>query len=486
MIVWPFAAPSIFGQTTKPAPSDAIQYVSPNGLDSNDGLSWGTAKKTLAGAVAVTNASRGGGRIYVASGSYSWSSTVTLSRPVRLECASGKATHFTYTGTSGAAILIAWAPAGQWDGAGIYGCFFTGPGSTTRTSAIQVSDSHHYVSGPVIENVYIGVHKNLTSGFETGINIPTNSPETQNVQIVNSTIMDVGTGVNAYGEQITIRGGSISECTTSVNVQTNTTEVTSTGVSYDADTGAYVLVNGGIFTSVGDHYETNPVPLTRAGFIQNGGRVTIVGGTMMDDLKSGNQTAFITNTGPVGFLFVLGTTAWSGGQAVSYLATPPLAGAVDGVIAFDNMMTDTRTPQWPSSGQIGAGRLTIIPSHTRGTSYEPHVFYHQDLKFGGNNAAYNMATLDAHTLTGSYTYTFPNSGGQLALSGANGVSAGIINMNGGRGSHTFARPYASAPVCVAADTTGATTVKVTSTAAAVSVAGTGSDIVKWVCTPASN
>ncbi|MGA8185462.1 MAG: hypothetical protein WB819_17685, partial [Terriglobia bacterium] len=128
--------------------------MSAKGTDSNDGLSWGTAKATLAEAVAVTNASDGGGRIYVGAGRYTWSSTITLTKPVRLACAPGKATHFAYTGTGGAAIRIAWRPVGQYDGAGIYGCYLTGPGATTSTSGIQISDSSSMVSGAIIENVY--------------------------------------------------------------------------------------------------------------------------------------------------------------------------------------------------------------------------------------------------------------------------------------------------------------------------------------------
>lgn len=51
-----------------PAPSDAIQYVSPNGSDANDGLSMGTAKLTLTAAKTALPAN--GGTISVAAGSY--------------------------------------------------------------------------------------------------------------------------------------------------------------------------------------------------------------------------------------------------------------------------------------------------------------------------------------------------------------------------------------------------------------------------------
>jgi hypothetical protein len=56
---------------TEPKAGDAVMYVSPNGSDSNDGLSWGTAKQTLYAAVSalettVMNGGWNGGTLYVA------------------------------------------------------------------------------------------------------------------------------------------------------------------------------------------------------------------------------------------------------------------------------------------------------------------------------------------------------------------------------------------------------------------------------------
>ena len=52
---------------TEAKSSDAVLYVSPNGSDSSDGLSWGSAKQTLYAAVAtVENSTVGGGTIYLA------------------------------------------------------------------------------------------------------------------------------------------------------------------------------------------------------------------------------------------------------------------------------------------------------------------------------------------------------------------------------------------------------------------------------------
>ncbi len=105
--------------------------------------------------------------------------------------------------------------------------------------------------------------------------------------------------------------------------------------------------------------------------------------------------------------------------------------------------------------------------------------------FGGSGDNY-FATLDHTTLTANRTYDFPNATGTIALSGAGGVSAGTITLSGGSGLHTFATSYSATPVCTGSDTTSAAAVKVTSSTTAVTVSGTGNDVIAWVCAPATN
>ena len=52
--------------STEPKAGDAVMYVSPNGNDSADGLSWGSAKQTLYAAVSALIANAGGGTVYIA------------------------------------------------------------------------------------------------------------------------------------------------------------------------------------------------------------------------------------------------------------------------------------------------------------------------------------------------------------------------------------------------------------------------------------
>jgi hypothetical protein len=74
----------------------------------------------------------------------------------------------------------------------------------------------------------------------------------------------------------------------------------------------------------------------------------------------------------------------------------------------------------------------------------------------------------------------------VANIGANGISAGTVTLASGAGSHTFTTAYGTAPICTASDQTSAAAVKVTSSTTAVTLAGTGTDVIAWICTPSAN
>lgn len=89
--------------------------------------------------------------------------------------------------------------------------------------------------------------------------------------------------------------------------------------------------------------------------------------------------------------------------------------------------------------------------------------------------------------------TSSGAGGKMASVGANGVSAGTVTLSAGSGSHSFPSAYtsSSAPVCTATDSTSANAVKITvsgsaGTWAGISLVGTGSDVIAWVCSPSAN
>jgi hypothetical protein len=64
---------------------------------------------------------------------------------------------------------------------------------------------------------------------------------------------------------------------------------------------------------------------------------------------------------------------------------------------------------------------------------------------------------------------------------SNSDIAGQITLSGGSATYTFGKSYASAPICVATDTTATAAVKVTTTTTTLTLAGTGSDVVNYIC-----
>jgi hypothetical protein len=69
---------------------------------------------------------------------------------------------------------------------------------------------------------------------------------------------------------------------------------------------------------------------------------------------------------------------------------------------------------------------------------------------------------------------------QLGTTG-NTDLAGLISLTAGAGTYTFGGVFANAPICVGTDTTALNPVKVTTTTTTITVAGTGSDFVDYVC-----
>jgi hypothetical protein len=77
--------------------------------------------------------------------------------------------------------------------------------------------------------------------------------------------------------------------------------------------------------------------------------------------------------------------------------------------------------------------------------------------------------------------------GQLALAGmrsntaSNSDLGGLVTLSTGAGTYTFAKTYTSAPICVATDTTTAAVVKASTTTTVLTLAGTGSDVIAYMC-----
>jgi hypothetical protein len=132
-----------------PVIGDGIQYVSSSGNDSNDGLSWGTAKATCpAAVVAMPNS---GGGIMLGSGTFS--GTCILTKPILIKCQS-LATELTIPGASNNSVVIISS-----NNSGVSGC--TIDGNNTNQSSINSSGvsitgnlSSVFVTGNLIQNTF--------------------------------------------------------------------------------------------------------------------------------------------------------------------------------------------------------------------------------------------------------------------------------------------------------------------------------------------
>ena len=389
-----------------------------------------------------------GGVIYFPPGTYLMRSGLTIARPVSIRGAGPGATFINYRPTTGAAFTFAYSnPNGIGDNVSLENVTIIGSGSSNPTSAVYLggADSAHPAAGMLISHVQIGVHGDLTRGFGTGVQFNPNGNGYMDT-ILDSLIEDCGIGIDFYGENNSVFGGNISENTTSIKVENNG-QATLSGVSLDSDTGPYVIA-GAVFLMDGGRFEDNSIPLDAHGYIEleNGANVTVISSKF--ELDSARETipAFVTtDDGALANLRILGTDAWRhSGSTVNYLVKgPATTGSLEGLISFDNRAGDKVIPPFDGSHP---GRLMVVPGHA-----------------GGFLQLFNMPP-----------YIGGASGGPL-------VSSGDIVLSRGTGSHTFATPYASAPDCTATDQTALNPVGVSATTTAITVNGTGSDTISYVC-----
>jgi hypothetical protein len=127
---------------SNPQPSDGGQYVSPNGNDSNDGLSAGTAKLT---AQAALNAVPIGGTVTVTGGTIAQGSTPLTITGRSLVCNRGAIITFNGLSSSTDAVTIqGWSGTAQYP-LTVDGCTFitSASGSASGRDLIQISGGNH-------------------------------------------------------------------------------------------------------------------------------------------------------------------------------------------------------------------------------------------------------------------------------------------------------------------------------------------------------
>lgn len=321
---------------------------------------------------AAYNAVRSGGTVYFPSGCYLMSSGLTMRKPVILRGVAGQSSIIRYTGSSGALLTFQWGTnpnAGV--GAGVRDLTLLGPGHSSSTEGLHIGGSSASVGavGTMIENVQFSQKQDKNTGFGTCI-MTDSSGWGWATTILNSNLAYCDTGVSLTGEKNSIFGGILGSNVNGVVVASNS-DATLTNVSLDSDSGAYVVVGrNGVATLTGCHLETNPVSLTAAGFIENGGRLTITGGQFLNDNTTGGPFPLITSIAGSTFVYVFGTDVYTAGQSFSALVTGPSRGGVSGVLAFRSV-----SDVYNAFDGTNPGRLLIFPSGTASHATWPMTMY---------------------------------------------------------------------------------------------------------------
>lgn len=383
----------------KPAASDGVQFVSPNGNDSNDGLSWGTAKLTIAAALSTLSTAGVGGNVYAACGNYTITAEITVPTKTRLiGCGRGDLT---------------WA-AGTTITAG------SGFPSGTPLIALGASSSAYAVR---VEN--LTVNCNSIAG-SIGVYNTNAEEESGAYHVIAGNCMAYDFEVTGSGAQ---NSGLYDIEALGSNSSTIGIYVASSVTAFRGVHGATVngsFARGAEFDAAGRYADIHTEGATVGVYVDGDNIVlnNIFGGatdTTVVELASGLQSV------------------WA--QDIS------LNGATN--VLKDDGNSNTLTSSFLMLYSIGIGTT-------------PPVMY-----FSGGEWNYN--------------------GNPLAALGANGISSGTITLASGAGSHTFTTAYSAAPVCTFSDTTTSTNaVTPTVSATAISIAGTGTDVINWVCTPAAN
>lgn len=444
----------VSGQSTKPTHSDGVQYVTMSGTDSNDGLSWGTAKASINAALAALPSCVSGasnyshcGEIAVAAGTYTISSQMQVNSPfVAIRGIGSNVTNLDFTATSGCAFLF---------------------------DALNNSNSGGNASGGLFDlkitgnntaNV-CGVHTQGTVGFRM-----------HGVSIYGFT----GPGASGWWDDEVFNGtsrqASNERYKVSVELANNTVgwKLTDNGTLAPNDTFGYgdfalwvntyvnqtaISADGGVFTFSNLHVILNSNSSTGTTGIQlaNGAKwfsnlynihfegeakaFNLASGTSLDGVGVIHVTLTSLGTVPLGTTNLLGKIYES-----NNLQGFMMAGDVAGCAGLSNMLVFN----------ICSPSTSLVPLNVgiAGTNYF-RVNTDGTLRVSTNNSSYL-------------------------------ISAGTLTLSGGTASHTFSRAYRIAPVCTVTDTTRPEVVRVNSSTTAVRFTGTGSDVITWICTPAAN
>lgn len=568
------------GSETKAHASDAIQYVSTSGSDTNDGLSWGTAKATIQAAIDALPA--GGGRVTIGAGTFDIGSTITVpAGALKIEGAGPNVTTLKWTGAANGTVLSLVKFAGSTaDGFTIDGNGSAGMGIDFHGVDGQTVNIEDVLENIRIENVTgtpgYGLHVGDSAGDETSedtfrkffIGNTTDAVYQEGSQTVNIAydgFSEDGAGAT-HTNFFDLRGGSAA-----ISGFQGGTYTTDLRVAPGFDW---------LYVSNMELETGNPSPVlleadSTVGACSRGFRDVRIdwsgaaGGRVFDDeqacdLSLVNFRVDSYSSSNSGVVYLDPATGPSGGRIALTEANVLLAqspGAIsrsytDTIVASAGSTSTTNSTGIlslyafnPDNDYLGEfDRASGVDSNVllfatggqpEGAIGNPNSNYGLALEAeNGSNVLKTVATLwggpgGGITLGSGFTIASgntPATGGFLKLGSAdnitfrnhantgniNGLSkdssdvvqvgdadgiktagpaavathlnqtaagqwAGTVTLASGAGTFAFPTAYSSAPVCTATDTTAANAVKVSATAAALSISGTGSDTVNFIC-----
>ncbi len=423
----------------KPVTADAVFYVTKEGSDSNDGLSWGTAKATVSAAITAMGATAGvitvagnvpetdqisvpGGDRLQVDGSLTISQPILLGAYATLSCLTdgqnGAANGQIRAAANMADMVQAATQDGATEAAYVENCQFNGNFQTFPSGIINI----------------------------TGLN--------DRAQFAHLLIFGYSGGPAFYG-------------TAGTNFTTSNFSIrdiwANPGVGTAASTCIAFSASGGYFDdfTIEDFECQNPSGRYPISF-------TNTNATYSNLMRGAALRHIVINGGTYGtngaYIYVNGASAMDM-QDVS--CDSGEASCVEIAHNGNNWDDDFR------SITVLSGTANTLKddlnSVTIAGSATPHIVEY---------SLYNAAFSPAHSETWANVPINTLSGPLF--------SAGTVTLVSGAGSHTFTKAYSTTPVCTATDTTAAKAVQVTVSTTAITFGGTGSDVISWICTSAAN
>lgn len=186
-----------------------------------------------------------------------------------------------------------------------------------------------------------------------------------------------------------------------------------------------------------------------------GGTLTVAGSTTLAALSAATG-AFSGNVTVGGTLGVTGATT---------LAAATVGGTlgVTGTATFAGNET--------IAGTLSVAGATSLPGGISGATAIT----------GATTVTGTLGTTDNVTVGGT-TLAFTNGASEHVATGAlNSDLSGFLHLSAGTATYTFAATYATNPICVATDTSALNPVKATASTTVLTITGTASDTVDYVC-----